>query len=144
MRIYSITFHSYSSLQYLCLLSFFSLYFRILNCVEKFISSDNKNIRLAASTVLLNVSSDLKSTGNYVNEIPDLFLALIGKICANGSYETEAILRMSVALGTALLVDDVFVQKAKLLMLGSTIQNVARQHGDKATSISSEISSILS
>ncbi len=114
----------------------------ILNCVDKFISSDNKNIRLAAATVLLNVGSHLKSTGKYDGEIPDLFLALVVKIFTSGNYETEAIVRTLVALGTVLLVDDIFVQKAKPL-LGTMIQTIGSQHGDKAASVGAEITQIL-
>ena len=73
-------------------------------------------MRLAESTVLLNVSSHLKSTGNYGSEIPDLFFDLVGKILnSNTYYETEAVVRTLVAFGTILLVDDIFIQKAKPL-----------------------------
>jgi len=116
---------------------------RILNCVDKFITSDNKNVRLAAATVLLNVSSHLKSIGKYDASIPDLFLSLVAKVLNCGNYETEAIVRTLVALGTALLVDDVFVQKAKSLF-GESIQPLASQHGGKAASVGAEITQILS
>jgi hypothetical protein len=103
----------------------------------------NKNVRLAISTTLLNVSSHLKSSMKYGCEIPDLFLALVAKILNSGTYEAEAVVRTLVALGTALLVDDVFIQKAKPLT-GHSLQTIANQHGDKATAVSTEVLSILS
>ena len=106
------------------------------------ISFDNKNVRLAVSTVLLNVSSHLNSTKSYGCDIPDLFISLVGNILNNGSYESEAIVRALVAFGTTLLVDDIFVQKSRVLV-GSNIQSIASKHGDKAASVGAEIQSIL-
>ena len=117
---------------------------RILNCVSNFVTSDNKNVRLAVSTVLLNLSSHLKSTGNYGGEIPDLFFDLVGKILNSNTYETEAIVRTLVAFGTILLVDDIFVQKAKPLVGAFSIQTISSQHGEKAASVGAEIQTILS
>jgi hypothetical protein len=84
----------------------------------------------------------MKSTGKYGGEIPDLFLGLVDQILKHGSYETEAIVRTLVALGTVLLTDGVFVEKAKVL-IGSSIQSLACQHGEKAAAVGSEIQSIL-
>jgi len=115
---------------------------RILNCVDNFVTSENKNVRLAAATVLLNVSSHLKSTCKYDAAITDLFLTLVAKILNSDKYETEAIVRTLVALGTASLVDEVFAQKAKSL-LGNSVEPIASAHGDKAVSIGAEIHKIL-
>ena len=101
-------------------------------------------MRLAVSTVLLNLSSHLKSTGNYGGEIPDLFFDLVGKILNSNTYETEAIVRTLVAFGTILLVDDIFVQKAKPLVGAFSIQTISSQHGEKAASVGAEIQTILS
>jgi len=123
----------------------------IIKCVDSFTPSGNKNIRLAASTVLLNMSSYLKSKKSMNNEetyniteIPQLFLTVVSKILSSSSYETEAIVRTLVALGTVLLVDEVFVRKAKELMIASIAQSTASQHGSKAIEIGNEIQSILS
>ncbi len=92
--------------------------------------------------MLLNVGSHLKSTGKYDGEIPELFLTIVGKVLSNDGYETEAVVRTLVALGTALLVADEFIQKAKS-MFGPNVQSVASRHGDKAAAIGAEIQSTL-
>ena len=115
---------------------------RILNCTSKLVSSDNKNVRLAVSTVILNVSSHLKSTGKYGGDIPDLFIGVVGQILNSSLYETEAFVRTLIGFGTVLLVDDVFVQKSRALV-GSNIQSIASQHGDTAAFVGAEIQSIL-
>lgn len=116
---------------------------RILKCVDSFAASTNKNVRLSLSTVLLNASSHMKSVGRFDDAIPDLFLITIGNICGSGIYETEPIVRVLVAFGTALLVDNTFQSKAKAMHMGSMLNLVASQHGEKAGSIVAEISSIL-
>lgn len=99
-------------------------------------------MRLAAATVLLNVASHLKTTGKYGGEIPELFLTIVGKILSINVYETEAVLRTLVAFGTALLVEDDFIQKAKSLF-GSNVPSFASSYGNKAAAIGAEIQSIL-
>lgn len=118
-------------------------FYSILKCVDSFATSTNKNDRLALATVLLNTSSYLKSVGRYDDSIPDLFLIIVGNICGSELYETEAIVRVLVGFGTFLLVDDAFKEKAKALNMGSMLQNVASQHGDKAAAIVAEIESIF-
>ncbi len=123
--------------------TFLLLHFSILNCVQSFVGYDNKNVRLAASTVLVNVSSHLKTTGKYDSQVPELLLSTVGKILSNDAYETEAVVRTLAAFGTALLVGDDFVLKAKSLVGSSNLQSVASVHGEKAAAISAEIQSIL-
>ncbi len=117
----------------------------ILKCVDSFTASTNKNIRLALATVLLNASSYLKSTGNSTNseDIADIFLITVGNICGSGVYETEAIVRVIVALGTAVMIGDVWRNKAKGLNMGSMLNHIASQHGEKAKAIVGEIQTIL-
>jgi len=117
--------------------------FRILKCVDSFATSSNKNVRLALSTVILNTSSYLKTVGRFKEIIPELFLTIIGNICGSGLYETEAIIRVLIGCGTSLLVSDTFIQKAKALNMGSMLQLVPSQHGEKAAGIIKEILSIL-
>jgi len=75
--------------------------------------------------------------------VPELFLITVGNICGSGVYDNESILRVLVAFGTVLLVDEIFKTKAKDLNMMSMIQYFANQHGEKAASISKEIESIL-
>lgn len=118
---------------------------RILKCVGSFATSTNKNIRLALASVLLNVSSYMKSAGRATGDdtTPELFLITIGNICGSGLYETEAIVRVLIALGTSLLVSDSFKKKANDLNMTSMLQHVASHHGEKAASIVAEIRTIL-
>jgi len=125
---------------------------RILKCVDEYATSGNKNVRLALVTVLLNAASYMKSSapaGGYqynngtTDNIPDLFLITVGNICGSGLYETEAIARLVVALGTAVLIDGTWLAKAKALNMGSMLQHVADQHGEKCRAIATEVRSIL-
>ena len=115
----------------------------ILKCVQSFVEFENKNVRLAACTVLLNVSSHLKTTVKCESEIPDLFLNLVNKILSNKTYETEAVVRVLVAFGTILLVSDDFIQKAKSLFGSNVLSTAVNRHGEKAAAISAEIQNIL-
>lgn len=76
-------------------------------------------------------------------DVPQLFLITVGNICGSGVYDTESILRILVALGTVLLVDDVFKKKAKDLNMMSMLHMFVNQHGEKAVCISKEIEFIL-
>lgn len=122
---------------------------RILKCVDAYATSGNKNVRLALVTFLLNAASYMKSSGyqhsnnNGTDNIPDLFLVAVGNICGSGLYEAEAITRLVVALGTAVLIDGTWLAKAKALNMGSMLQHVADQHGEKAKAIATEVRSIL-
>jgi len=100
-------------------------------------------VRLALSTVILNISSYLKTVGRSTDVTRELFLINIGNIFGSGLYETEAIIRVLIGFGTALLASDDFVQKAKTLNMGPMLQYIPSQHGKKAAEIVSEILSIL-
>lgn len=116
----------------------------ILRCAESFVSSKNKNIRLALSTVLLNISSYLYSVGSFQDEsIPALYLSVVGGVVGNGAYETEALVRVLVGLGTILLVDDKCKEEAKALQFSSMVQRVDSGHGEKASAVVNEIQLIL-
>jgi hypothetical protein len=80
------------------------------------------------------------STKN-TNAIPPI-VSLGSAILASGLYETEAIVRSLVAMGTALLVSSSSAVEDQVSLLNQ-IQLVAAQHGDKAKSIAAEIQSIF-
>lgn len=115
----------------------------IFQCVQDFALSSNKNIRLAVSTVILNVSSYAHSTGSFTAISPDVVLSLVGSIVGSGTYETEALARALVGFGTILLVDDVFKQKAKGLEMKSMVERIGTEHGNKVTAVALEIQQIL-
>jgi hypothetical protein len=81
------------------------------------------------------------STKN-TNAIPPI-VSLGSAILASGLYETEAIVRSLVAMGTALLVSSSSSAVEDQVSLLNQIQLVAAQHGDKAKSIAAEIQSIF-
>uniref|UniRef100_A0A7S2ULF7 Phospholipase A-2-activating protein n=1 Tax=Attheya septentrionalis TaxID=420275 RepID=A0A7S2ULF7_9STRA len=112
----------------------------ILECAQQFCNSSNKNIRLSVATVLLNASSYVYSTKN-TNAIPPI-VSLGSAILTSGLYETEAIVRSLVAMGTVLLVSSSSAVEDQVSLLNQ-IQLVAAQHGDKAKSIAAEIQSIF-
>lgn len=86
----------------------------------------------------------MKAANSYALDVLEIFLITVGNICGSGLYDTEAILRVLVAFGTVLLVDDVFRQRARDLNMSSILHSFVSQHGDKAVSISKEIEQILS
>jgi len=75
-------------------------------------------------------------------------LDIVGNIVGCGAYESEAIVRSLVALGTVLLLPGESGMEAKRVTnersIGSMLERVASMHGDMAKAVSSEISSILS
>ncbi len=115
----------------------------ILKCVDSFATSTNKNVRLALATVLLNTSSYLKTTNKYDDSVPELFSITIGNICGSDLFETEAIVRVMVGLGTVLLTGEEFRKRAKTLNMASMVQHVAGKHGSKAVAVATEIQAIL-
>eukprot|EP00555_Chaetoceros_dichaeta_P009228 CAMPEP_0198260324 /NCGR_PEP_ID=MMETSP1447-20131203/9324_1 /TAXON_ID=420782 /ORGANISM="Chaetoceros dichaeta, Strain CCMP1751" /LENGTH=848 /DNA_ID=CAMNT_0043947955 /DNA_START=87 /DNA_END=2633 /DNA_ORIENTATION=+ len=118
----------------------------ILQCAANFSTSTNKNVRLAVSTVLLNAASYLQRTAGSCDGMDaDSMLSPVGKVLASGLYETEATVRVLVALGTVLLADDKFLSRAKELDMAVVVRGVAGadQHGAKASVLAKDIQRIL-
>jgi len=117
---------------------------KVLKCVESFALFSNKNVRLAVSTVLLNTASFLNSTaGKFQDLSPDLILSSVINILSSNIYETEAMLRVLVALGTTLLVSGKFIKCSKDLSVVSMVQHVSGKYGQKASDVVSELEMIL-
>jgi len=118
---------------------------KILKCLESFLSSKNKNMRLAISTVLLNIASHFHNNGSFQDSsIPTTYLSVISGVVASGAYETEALVRVLVGLGTILLVkENGSVQEAKALQVSSMVQRASTGHGEKAIAVAKEIQTIL-
>lgn len=115
----------------------------MLSCVEEFVLSKNKNIRLSVATVLMNVAV-------YVNATPDAqdvsiqLVSLVDKLLACKLYESEATVRALLALGTVVLAKEVAREAAKSLYLTTKVEPDASPHGDTAKAVAKEIYSILS
>ncbi|KAL7487245.1 hypothetical protein ACHAW6_012846 [Cyclotella cf. meneghiniana] len=125
-----------------------SLLEKILDCVEICIPSDNKNVRLAVATALLNTSSYMYSSSSSSVSSAIRILDLVGTIVGCGKYESEAIGRILVALGTVLLIPGQCGSDAKQAArkggIVSMLERVANGNGDIAVAVSKEIRSILS
>lgn len=117
----------------------------VIACVNKFVTSTNKNVRLAVATVLYNVSKFLHSTkmridiGCELIRTVDTVLKLSPQI-----YETEAITRILISLGTASLSSNEAKETAKALYIISRVEMVASPHGDTAKAIAKEVYQSLS
>jgi len=117
---------------------------RILDCAELFAISENKNVRLSVATLILNASSYIKSSSaGTTSSTADHILSIVGTIIGSGLYESEATVRVLVALGTLLLADDSIKVKAKSLHMSSMVDHAGSQHGEKAKAVAGEIQLIL-
>jgi phospholipase A-2-activating protein len=113
-------------------------------------NTKNKNIRLSAATVLLNVSSYLHLSPDSVpptamaatsRQIVVQINAILGLFKV---YESEAMARALVALGTVLLADPTTAKEvATTLYLTSKVEMAASPHGDKAKAIAREVYTLL-
>eukprot|EP00804_Cyclotella_cryptica_P003849 CCRYP_015725-RA/>CCRYP_015725-RA protein AED:0.13 eAED:0.13 QI:658/1/1/1/0.5/0.33/3/49/678 len=125
-----------------------SLLDRILDCVEICVPSDNKNVRLALATALLNTSSYMYSSSSSSVSSAIRILDLVGTIVGSGKYESEAVGRILVALGTVLLIPGKCgldaKQAARERGIVSMMERVASGNGDAAIAVAKEIRSILS
>ena len=123
---------------------------KILDCAEKCAASSNKNVRLSVATAILNTSSYLhaSSTTIFPPSVAMRVVDVVGTIAGCGKYETEAMVRSLVALGTVLLLPGGCGSEVKKLAkersIGSMVQRVAGGHGEMAGAVSKEIMSILS
>lgn len=117
---------------------------KVLGCVENFSLATSKHVRLAVATVVLNASSYLKHTpGSCAKMNADMILSMVDKIIGSELYDTEATVRLFVALGTVMLADEKFQIRGKELNVGSTVQKGAIPHGSKAIAVAEEIQMIL-
>ena len=130
----------------LCCTSFPS---RILECAKACAPSNNKNVRLSLATVLLNMSSTMHASCAPISSSSVVsFFDTVEAIAGCGKYDTEARVRVLVALGTMLLVPGAGGVEARRAAtergLGALAERVASGHGDLAMAVAKEISMILS
>ena len=100
------------------------------------------------ATALLNTSSYIHSSSTEKDLGADFAVELsvpdvIGTILGCGKYESEPITRSLVALGTCLLSPGSSGVEVKRVVkernIGSTLERVASEHGEKAKAIANEI-----
>lgn len=121
---------------------------KILDCAEICATSGNKNVRLSVATAILNTTSYMHaSSTTFSSSVAMRVVDVVGTIAGCGKYETEAMVRSLVALGTVLLLPGCGSEVKKLAnerSIGSMVQRVAGGHGEMAGAVSKEIMSILS
>jgi phospholipase A-2-activating protein len=118
----------------------------ILTCTLKFLSSKNKNVRLSVATVLYNVSFYLHSSKEAAArpEIATQVVGAVDKILSARTYETEALTRALVALGTIVMASKEAKEAAKILQVVSKVEMAASPHGDMARNVAKEVYNVVS
>lgn len=96
------------------------------------------------ATLLMNAASFVNATPDGAPEVSHQIVTLADKILACKVYESEAILRTLLALGTIALAKEDAKNAARSLYLTTKVEPAASPHGDKAKAIAKEIYSILS
>ena len=114
----------------------------ILKCTQKFIVSKNKNVRLSVSTLLYNVSYYLHSTTGHP-EIAAQVVTAIDHILKSNAYESEAVSRALVSLGTTVLASPEAKEVGKKIYLQSRVEMAASPHGDLAKAVAKEVYNTL-
>ena len=113
-----------------------------MEVARQFAQSQNKNVRLSVATVALNASSYMLSSSS--TDSAELLITLICTILDSRLYESEAITRVLIALGTALLLKGNIEQVVLSMNVLDKVLANADQHGEKAQGVAREILSILS
>jgi phospholipase A-2-activating protein len=123
-----------------------SLIDRILDCIDACAPSNNKNVRLAVATALLNTSSHMYTSSPAATTAIRI-LDSVGTIVSRGTYEPEAITRTFVAMGTILLIPGPCGEESKRAArergIMSMLERVASGN-DVSIAVAKEIRSILS
>ena len=118
---------------------------QVMALTEKCVASKNKNVRLSVATVLLNVSSYLNNATPAPNNVVDVatqVVVQVNSILEAKSYESEAMVRALLSLGTVLLASDT-KDVANSLFLANKVEFAASPHGDKAKGVAVEIYTML-
>uniref|UniRef100_A0A7S0T8U4 PUL domain-containing protein n=1 Tax=Pseudo-nitzschia delicatissima TaxID=44447 RepID=A0A7S0T8U4_9STRA len=115
-----------------------------MRCNKKFLHSKNKNVRLSAATLLYNISFYVFSQGSDPSDIGSRVALQVDTILTAKSYETEALIRSLVALGTVALASPQSKETAKSAFVVSRVEMSASPHGDLARALAKEVYSVLS
>jgi phospholipase A-2-activating protein len=117
----------------------------VMKCNEKFLASNNKNIRLSAATLLYNISYYGHSSKETISPvIPSQVVVQVDTILKNRSYDAEALVRAMVALGTVAISSPEAKETAKSLFVISRVEMTASPHGDIAKAVAKEVYHVLS
>eukprot|EP00536_Pseudo-nitzschia_multiseries_P001610 jgi/Psemu1/250736/estExt_Genewise1Plus.C_210004 len=116
----------------------------VLRCNEKFINSNNKNIRLSAATLLYNISFYVHSKRDAPSTIGSRVVSQVDAILKSKTYETEAIIRSLMALGTVAIASPEAKETAKSQFVVSRVEMSASPHGETAKALAKEVYNVLS
>lgn len=116
----------------------------VLQCNEKLLGSGNKNIRLSAATLLYNVAYYQHSQQAVSPVVASQVVVQVDTILKNKAYETEALIRGLVALGTTVMSNPEAKETAKSLFVVSRVEMAASPHGDTAKTVAKEVYHVLS
>lgn len=119
----------------------------VLRCCEKFIGSKSKNIRLSVATLLYNVAFCVVSNNNdgvVPSTIgPQVVLQVDAILKLSKTYETEALIRALMALGTVAMASPEAKETAKSRFVVSRVEMSASPHGDLAKALAKEVYNVL-
>lgn len=116
----------------------------VLRCNEKFISSKNKNVRLSAATLLYNTSFYAFAKEGLPSSVSSQVVLQADMILKSKTYETEALIRSMMALGTVAMASPEARETARAKFVVSRVEMSASSHGDTAKALAKEVYSVLS
>lgn len=117
----------------------------ILDCAMYHAKSSNKNVRLSVATLLYNVcfychqKNDAAGQSSVVK-----IVEIISAVLDMKTYESEAMFRVLLALGTICLASTEAKATANVLLLTPKVQMASSPHTDQAKAAAKEITSVLS
>lgn len=115
----------------------------ILTCVNAFISSSNKNVRLSVATLLYNIAYYIHSKASSDSTTASRVIAYVDAILKARSYEGEAITRVLIAAGTVAMANPQAKETAKSIFMVSRVEMSASPHGDVAKAVAKEVYQVL-
>lgn len=112
-------------------------------CLDKFWTSSNKNVRLSVATLLYNIAYYVHSNPSARPDIACQVVNIVNSILKARSYESEAVIRSLIALGTTVLASPEAKATAKTLFVVSLVEMSASPHGDLAKTVAKEVYQVL-
>merc|ERR1712070_573244 len=116
-----------------------------LSVAELFVKSTNKNVRLSVATLLYNIAFYMNMNRSAVTSlvVPNTVISIINTILDLKTYETEAIHRTLIALGTYILCNPSAKDAANSLYFSSKVEMVASPHTAQVKATAKEVYNAL-
>ncbi|CAJ1966761.1 unnamed protein product [Cylindrotheca closterium] len=111
----------------------------ILTCVDSFVASSNKNVRLAVATLLYNIAHYIHTKAQDDSTIASRVITCADAILKARTYEAEAITRVLIAAGTVALANPQAKETAKSIFMVSRVEMSASPHGHVAKAVAKEV-----